>query len=134
MSGFIKSDTTDGQWLSPVPTERKWQEEKLVELFFHYPNASPRWQYMNGLIHLGLELMELRKIIPEYNLGDKVTTDYYNHGEVFEVVGIRKDQLELKGDWSGGTHSSIGNAWYPIEKCRLKEPGWIKIGDNSEDI
>ena len=53
---FIKSDMVDGQWLSPVPSERKWQEEQLTEIFGHYPTASPRWQYMNGLIKMVLEL------------------------------------------------------------------------------
>ena len=52
---FIKSDLKDGQWLSPIPSERKWQEEKLVEIFGHYPIASPKWQYLNGLIHIALE-------------------------------------------------------------------------------
>ncbi len=52
---FITSDIVDGDWLSPIPKERDWQIEKLVEIFGHYPNASPRWQYMNGLIHIALE-------------------------------------------------------------------------------
>ncbi len=52
-----------------------------------------------------------------YKLGYKVTTDYYEK-EVFEVVGIRKDELELRGDWSGGTHSVDQTSWYPIEKCK----------------
>ena len=52
---FIQSDNIDGEWLSPIPEERKWQSEKLVEIFGHYPNASPRWQYMNGLIRIALE-------------------------------------------------------------------------------
>jgi uncharacterized protein involved in tellurium resistance len=58
---FIKADTIDGEWLSPVPSERKWQEEKLVEIFAHYPNASPKWQYMNGLIQIALEYIKLTK-------------------------------------------------------------------------
>jgi hypothetical protein len=56
---FIKPDNVDGQWLSPVPTERAWQEEKLVEIFEHYPNASPKWQYMNGLIQNSLDAKEM---------------------------------------------------------------------------
>jgi hypothetical protein len=52
---FIKSDNIEGQWLSPVQTERTWQEEQLVKIFGHYPNASPRWQYMNGLIQDSLD-------------------------------------------------------------------------------
>ena len=58
-SSFIKADNVDGQWLSPIPSEREWQEQKLVEIFGHYPNASPRWQYMNGLIHIALEFINL---------------------------------------------------------------------------
>ena len=61
MSSFIEFDKEDGQWLSPVPSERKWQEEKLIEIFRHYPNASPKWQYMNGLIHIALEALERMK-------------------------------------------------------------------------
>jgi hypothetical protein len=56
---FIKPDYTDGEWLSPVPTERAWQEEKLVEIFEHYPNASPKWQYMNGLIQNSLDTKQI---------------------------------------------------------------------------
>lgn len=60
-SAFIKKDNIDGEWLSPVLSERKWQEEKLVEIFDHYPNASPKWQYMNGLILIALEYIKLTK-------------------------------------------------------------------------
>lgn len=54
-SAFVKKDDVDGEWLSPVATERVWQEEQLVNIFGHYPNASPRWQYMNGLIQNSLQ-------------------------------------------------------------------------------
>jgi hypothetical protein len=70
---FIKADNVDGQWLSPVPTERAWQEEKLVEIFGHYPTASPRWQYMNGLIQNSLveqdKEKELDKLKEAYSMG-----------------------------------------------------------------
>jgi hypothetical protein len=56
---FLKADTVDGQWLSPVKSERAWQEEKLVEIFHHYPMACPRWQYMNGLIDMALRYIKL---------------------------------------------------------------------------
>jgi len=58
--------------------------------------------------------------IDDFILGDKVTTEYYNHGEVFEVVGIKADELELRGDWSGGTHNADQIGWYDKLKCRLK--------------
>lgn len=54
-STFIKSDNIDGQWLSPIPSERKWQEEKLSEIFENFPNSCPRWQYLNAFIHIALE-------------------------------------------------------------------------------
>lgn len=56
---FIKPDTIDGEWLSPIPSERQWQEDKLVEITGHYPNASPKWQYMNGLIQNSLDAREM---------------------------------------------------------------------------
>ncbi len=58
---FVKADTLDGQWLSPVKSERAWQEEKLVEIFGHYPNAGPRWQYLNSLIDFAIRYGELTK-------------------------------------------------------------------------
>jgi uncharacterized UPF0146 family protein len=58
---FLKADTVDGQWLSPVKSERAWQEEKLVEIFSHYPRACPKWQYMNGLIDMALRYIELTR-------------------------------------------------------------------------
>ena len=61
MRSFIEKDDVDGEWLSPLPNERKWQEEQLVKIFYHYPNASPRWQYMNGLIRIALEYIEMNK-------------------------------------------------------------------------
>jgi hypothetical protein len=49
-------------------------------------------------------------------LGQKVKhKDAYNGKEVFEVVGIRKTEVELQGDWSGGTHNTIGASWMPIK-------------------
>jgi hypothetical protein len=56
---FITAVDGDGEWLSPVATERAWQEKKLVEIFGHYPTASPKWQYMNGLIQNSLEAKQM---------------------------------------------------------------------------
>ena len=72
----------------------------------------------------------------EYRLGDSVTVDMYNHGEVFEVVGIRESELELKGDWSGGTHNVSQSGWYQVKKCKLVLPdyGWTTIKEEDEKI
>jgi hypothetical protein len=58
--------------------------------------------------------------VDEYRLGDKVTTEYYNHGEIFTVVGIREKELELRGDWSGGTNNVDQISWYQKDKCKKK--------------
>ena len=55
----------------------------------------------------------------DFQIGQKVThPDIYWGREVFEVVGIRRDELELRGDWSGGTHNVDQSGWYKIEGMR----------------
>jgi len=41
-------------------------------------------------------------------------TEIYNGSEPMEVVGIRKDQVELQGDFSGGTHNVCQKDWLPL--------------------
>jgi len=62
----------------------------------------------------------------------------YNHKEPLKVVGIRENELELEGDYSGGTHNVCQKQWMPIvgvsriynhafkEKCR-KDASTIEI-------
>lgn len=52
MKKFIKKDDVDGEWLSPLESERRWQEEELKKIFPCYPNGGPKWQYLNGLIKI----------------------------------------------------------------------------------
>jgi hypothetical protein len=65
----------------------------------------------------------------EYRLGDLVTIDVYEHKEVFEVVGIREKELELKGNWSGWTKNVSGSGWCPIKRCKpvLPDYEWTTI-------
>lgn len=72
----------------------------------------------------------------DYRLGDKVTTDLYDHSEVFTVVGIRDTELELKGDWSGGTHNVEQTGWRHVSRCRLVVPEleWKIIKENGHDL
>jgi hypothetical protein len=89
---FIKTDNFDRQWLSPVATERDWQEEKLVEIFGHYPNASPKWQYMNGLIQNSLDAKQMyskEEVIKAHALG----MDYYAEPNDWDKV-TPKQKLE----------------------------------------
>jgi hypothetical protein len=73
--------STDGEWLSPVPTERAWQEEKLVEIFGHYPTASPKWQYMNGLIQNSLDAKQMYSEQELRNAMDWMLTQYFEFHE-----------------------------------------------------
>lgn len=60
-----------------------------------------------------------------FRLGDRVThPDIYHGNEVFTVVGIRERELELEleGDWSGGTHGTVQRAWHPLEGTVRAEP------------
>lgn len=43
----------------------------------------------------------------------------YNGHEPFKIVGIRKHQVELEGDFSGGTHNVKQADWFNIDDCFL---------------
>ena len=54
--------------------------------------------------------------IPNFKIGQKVYhRDIYNHKEPMKIVGIRENQLELEGDYSGGTHNIIQKSWMPLK-------------------
>jgi hypothetical protein len=36
--------------------------------------------------------------------------ELYEGREPFKIVGIRQNQVELEGDYSGGTHNAVGYA------------------------
>jgi hypothetical protein len=38
--------------------------------------------------------------------------ELYEGREPFKIVGIRQNQVELEGDYSGGTHNSVGVQWF----------------------
>jgi hypothetical protein len=57
-SPFVAFNEEDGSWISPVKSEKEWQESVLKELFPSYPHGAPRWQYLNGLLHIALEYKE----------------------------------------------------------------------------
>lgn len=55
---FVAFNAEDGSWISPIKSEKEWQESVLKELFPSYPHGAPRWQYLNGLLHIALEYKE----------------------------------------------------------------------------
>lgn len=59
-----------------------------------------------------------------FKLGDKV----YHKADLapFEVVGIRKEEVEIEGDWSGGIRNVVQKSWVnhaeikPYDKTKVK--------------
>lgn len=41
--------------------------------------------------------------------------DVYDHKEPLRIVGIREHEIELEGDFSGGTHNVVQKQWMPIK-------------------
>ena len=41
--------------------------------------------------------------------------DIYNHREPLKIVGLRESEIELEGDYSGGTNNIIGKQWLSIK-------------------
>ena len=40
--------------------------------------------------------------------------EIYDGKEPMKIVGIRENEIELEGDFSGGTHHTIGRGWFSI--------------------
>lgn len=47
-------------------------------------------------------------------------TKVYKGNEPLKVVGIRKDSVELEGDYSGGTHGVCQRGWLPLDGVLIK--------------
>lgn len=56
----------------------------------------------------------------QYKIGDLVSHPIDK--AAFEVVGIRKDEIEIKGDFSGGTHNVCQVDWVPISEVSPYTP------------
>lgn len=48
----------------------------------------------------------------ELNIYPVYVEGVYKGKEPFKIVGIRQDQVELEGDFSGGTHNVIQKDWF----------------------
>lgn len=57
-----------------------------------------------------------REDVNKVELGMKVYHDgIYNGKEQMKVVGIRESEVELEGDYSGGTHNVYQKSWITIK-------------------
>ena|ERR1017187_1326871 len=60
--------------------------------------------------------MTKREDVLKPELGMMVFHETLYHGkELMKVVGIRETQVELEGDYSGGTHLVCQKDWLPIK-------------------
>jgi hypothetical protein len=58
----------------------------------------------------------------DLKIGQKVYhKDLYWGREQMKIVGLRKNEVELEGDYSGGTHNVIQKDWLPIEGVLLQK-------------
>jgi hypothetical protein len=66
-------------------------------------------------------------------LGQKVRhKEIYNGKETMEVVGIKNDEVLLKGDYSGGTNNVEQESWVPIKGLIIQNiwGAWIDPDDD----
>lgn len=45
--------------------------------------------------------------------------EVYQHREPLKIVGIRENQIEVEGDFSGGTHNVVQRSWLPLKGTSL---------------
>ena len=88
----------DGDWISPVQKEAETQDRLLKQIFGHYPNASPKWQYMNALIQMAIDLRSLSTSATE---------------PITEWISVEdrlpEDETECNVVYDNG---KVGNSWY----------------------
>ena len=51
-------------WLSPVDSEKEWQEKHIKKIWQGYPNICPNWQILNGLIRYACENFDIEVTEP----------------------------------------------------------------------
>ncbi len=47
-------------------------------------------------------------------------SEIYGGKEQMKIVGLRENEVELEGDYSGGTHNTVGRQWFPIKGLIVK--------------
>lgn len=57
------------------------------------------------------------KMKNQIRIGDEVKHQMYET-EPFTVLALSKNKVKLRGDWSGGTHHTVGSAW--VKKSEIR--------------
>jgi hypothetical protein len=101
-----------------------WNLKRAVSK--HYEELESQYQIQKQMKN---ELFELTGAVvtetnDELRLNQLVYhTDIYWAREQMKIVGLRENEVELEGDYSGGTHDSIGRQWFPIKGVSLIKSG-----------
>lgn len=68
----------------------------------------------------------------EIYIGQKAKHKDLYANEIFEVVGIKENEVLLKGDFSGGTHAVEGESWLPKKGLILQNMWGVWIDKENE--
>jgi hypothetical protein len=64
----------------------------------------------------------------EYQIGDKVFFLDVDQAP-FIVIGVRKNHLEIRGDFSGGTHKVVQSDWIHVDRLIFHEPAMMCVDE-----
>jgi hypothetical protein len=111
------------------------EEIKVVDIFENAPQTpenlnrdNPIAGYMKKVARINPKKADSKFKPSDFRIGEKVHHKIYPrpHGEIFTVVGIKEDEIALKGDWSGGVRPIDAVSWVKYDEV-------IKKAEESED-
>ena len=135
---IIKEFNLSGVAVLPMPEEDKWEKyrEAIFDSADHKKcvciNPKPvSDHYMSFCGSCGNQTFK------KLSLNQEVYhKDIYGGRELMKIIGIRENEIELEGDYSGGTHKVTQKGWMPIKGVLLqslsqpKTPKAVIINDN----
>jgi len=108
-------------------TRNKWQE-------IHTPIFTQDPFFLSGLLSNSKGNIDVEQSTVPYSpkIGDLV---YYPvDAAPFTVIGIRKDEVEISGDWSGGTHNVKQSSWVKIEEIQPYDESKVTYYDKNGKV
>lgn len=88
----------------------------------HYDNLKDNYEKQTQIKNELFQLLgqEISVSIEDLRINQLVYhKQIYNGHEQMKIVGLRENEVELEGDWSGGTHGVCQKDWMPIEGVLL---------------
>lgn len=107
--------------LQVVPRREKLKTQStFTELQELYKNKGIEIsiQQLENMCNTFFEILKENKINSGYNIGEYYTLPNIYPREEFKVVGIREDEIEFEGDWSGGVTCMLGRSWLKKEQLQ----------------